>query len=71
MRFIRAVVIACLSADFIVIAGTILLGMPVTLFAEQSGQETWARSDTARRYESQGIAGRCRRGSSWQRPPRA
>jgi hypothetical protein len=40
MRFIKAVLIACLSADFTVIPCTILLGMPVTLFAQQLGQDT-------------------------------
>jgi hypothetical protein len=39
MRFIRDALIACLAADFIVFPGTLLVGMPVTLFAEQSGQE--------------------------------
>jgi hypothetical protein len=40
MRFVRAVLIACLSPNSIVIPCTILLGTPVTLFAQQSGQES-------------------------------
>ena len=39
MHFIRAVLIACLSTDFIVIPCMILLGTPVTLFAQESGQQ--------------------------------
>jgi hypothetical protein len=40
MRFMRAVLIACLSADSIVIPCMILLGTPVTVFAQQSRQES-------------------------------
>lgn len=40
MRFMRAVLIACLSADSFVIPCMILLGTPVTVFAQQSEQES-------------------------------
>jgi hypothetical protein len=50
MRFMRAVLIACLSADSIVIPCMILLGTPVTVFAQQFGQES--ELDVTRSSES-------------------